>query len=121
MIVTVMYRNNWFGGDGWACYPKTIEISNKCPVCGELRGNPYAYNFCEDGEWFTVDKWDNPCGHIDKYADVILEAEELRKLPVCPDCGADNIRHNLSLDADTNDYICMECGGWFKLQPKVTL
>ena len=77
MKVTVMYRNNWFGGDGWTYYPVTIEISGNCPICGQLRGKPYPYNFCEDGEWSTVDRWDNPCGHIDKYGDCIREAKQL--------------------------------------------
>ncbi len=78
MKVTVMYRSNWFGGDGWNCYPMGIEISGKCPLCGRPRGKPYPFNFCEDGEWFTVDRWDNPCGHIDYYYNCIREAEALK-------------------------------------------
>jgi hypothetical protein len=74
MKVTVMYRNSFFGGDGWTYYPKTIEISSNCPKCGQPRGKPYNYNFCEDGEWFSVDRWDNPCGHVDYYGDVLREA-----------------------------------------------
>lgn len=77
MIVTVMYRNNWFGGDGWTYYPITISISDDCPICGKKRGKPYPYYFCEDGEWFTVDKWTNPCGHLDKYRECLKEAEAL--------------------------------------------
>ena len=77
MKVTVMYRNNWFGGNGWTYYPKTVEISNCCPVCGKLRGKPKPYNFCEDGTWYTVDKWINPCGHIDFYKDCLIEAKNL--------------------------------------------
>jgi len=76
MKVTVMYRNNWFGGDGWTYYPITVEISDNCPICGGKRGIPHSYNFCEDGEWFNVDRWDNPCGHIDKYGDVIRESRK---------------------------------------------
>lgn len=74
MKVTVMYRNNYFGGDGWTYYTKTIEISNLCPICGEKRGIPYQFRFHEDGEWFVVNKWDNPCGHIDSYKNCLLEA-----------------------------------------------
>jgi len=77
MKVTVMYRNNWFGGDGWTYYPKTIIIGDNCPKCNELRGKPKPYNFCEDGEWFTVDKWDNPCGHIDTYMNCLMEAKHI--------------------------------------------
>ena len=67
MIVTIMYRNNFEGGDGWTYHPTTVTIADHCPVCGEKRGTPYPHTFCEDGEWFTVDRWDNPCGHIDTY------------------------------------------------------
>ncbi len=77
MKVKVMYRNNWFGGDGWTYYPMTIEISNKCPICNGLRGKPYLYRFCEDGEWFVVNRWNNSCGHIDFYKNCILEAKNL--------------------------------------------
>lgn len=65
------------GGNGWVYHPKTIEIGDNCPVCGGKRGQPYNYHFCEDGEWFDVDKWDNPCGHLDKYAKVYHESKQL--------------------------------------------
>ena len=74
MKVKVMYRNNWFGGDGWTYYPMTITIGDNCPKCGGARGFPYPFCFHEDGEWITVDKWDNPCGHIDTYHATLLEA-----------------------------------------------
>ncbi len=82
MKVTIMYRNNWkcIGGDGWAYYPMTIEISNQCPICGKPRGKPYPYRFREDGQWFVIDKWDNPCGHIDCYSTVFLESKKCEEL-----------------------------------------
>ena len=80
MKVTVMYRNNWFGDDGWTYYSKAIEIADNCPVCGKPRGKPYGYNFTEDGENFFVNRWDNPCGHIDYYKDVLVEADKLKAL-----------------------------------------
>lgn len=79
MTVTVMYRNNWFGGDGWTYYPHTVTISARCPVCGARRGDPYPYRFCEDGAWLTVQKWENPCGHLDTYHAVLREAEQLKE------------------------------------------
>jgi hypothetical protein len=79
MQVTIMYRNNWFGGDGWTYYPIKIIIADNCPICGKKRGKPYPYRFRECGEWFTVDKWDNPCGHLDTYRDCIIESEQLKK------------------------------------------
>ena len=77
MKVTIMYRNNYDGGDGWTYYPQTITISDKCPICGGERGKPYAYHFMEDGESFTVSRWDNPCGHIDHYGDCWKEFKAL--------------------------------------------
>ena len=74
MKVTVMFRNNWFGGDGWIFHPVTVNIGNFCPVCGARRGEPYLYRFKDCGEWFSVHKWDNPCGHIDTYKDCIVES-----------------------------------------------
>jgi hypothetical protein len=74
MRVTVMYRNNYFGGDGWEYYPKTIDIGNHCPVCGGKRGNPIPRSFCEDGEWYVLDTWENLCGHVDSYKNCLLEA-----------------------------------------------
>lgn len=53
----------------------TVSISNRCPVCGGERGKPYWYHFCEDGDWYDVQRWDNPCGHVDKYSDVLKEAD----------------------------------------------
>lgn len=79
MLVTVMYRNNWFGGDGWTYYPTTITIADNCPVCGEKRGEPKGHRFHEDGDWFTVDIWTNPCGHLDAYKDCLNEAKEIKK------------------------------------------
>lgn len=69
MIVTVVKRIH----DGWTVTTPTIEIADTCPVCGGPRGEPYWHHFCEDGDWFTVTRWDNPCGHLDKYADVLKE------------------------------------------------
>ena len=69
MRVTVMYRN------GWHIQPVTVEIDDKCPICGGPRGEPYNHRFYECGDWYSVDRWDNPCGHIDKYRDVLEEAQ----------------------------------------------
>jgi hypothetical protein len=74
-----MYRNNFDGGDGWSYYPRTIQIADLCPQCGERRGTPYNYNFCEDGEWFSVDKWSNPCGHLDTYGACWREAQAMNR------------------------------------------
>jgi len=75
---TIMYRNTYDGGDGWVYYPLTVEIADTCPECGGKRGEAVPYRFCEDGDWFTVDKWENPCGHLDLYKDVYHESKRLK-------------------------------------------
>jgi hypothetical protein len=54
MVVTIMYRNNYDGGDGWTHYPMTIEIADNCPVCGGKRGQSYNHHLHEDGDWLDV-------------------------------------------------------------------
>lgn len=76
MRVTIMYRSNWFGGDGWTYRPVTVEIANICPTCGGPRGKPVTIRQCEDGQWFSLDQWTNPCGHIDRYKDVYVESQQ---------------------------------------------
>lgn len=61
--------------DGWNIRIVSVTVAWVCPVCGQPRGEPFNLNFCEDGEWFSCDRWDNPCGHIDLYKDVIAEAK----------------------------------------------
>lgn len=79
MIVTIMYRNTYTGGDGWTFYPMNVEISDNCPICGGKRGQPKEKYFCEDGEWYTVETWDNECGHVDKYKDCYFEYLALKQ------------------------------------------
>jgi hypothetical protein len=74
MRVLVMYRNSFFGGDGWTYYPVAIDIADICPVCGGKRGELKNHRFYEDGDWFDVDTWRNPCGHIDSYKNCLIEA-----------------------------------------------
>jgi hypothetical protein len=73
MSVRIIHRTN---GD-WKIHILKVSVSPNCPVCGARRGKPYNHNFCEDGEWFSCDRWDNPCGHTDKYTDVLQEARRL--------------------------------------------
>lgn len=54
-------------------YLRTITIADTCPTCGGPRGEPRMARQCDDGEWFNVSRWENPCGHIDRYADVLRE------------------------------------------------
>lgn len=52
----------------------TIEISDTCPKCGAKRGVKRWEGLSYDGsQRLNVDQWENECGHIDKYSDVITE------------------------------------------------
>jgi hypothetical protein len=77
--VTIMYRGTYDGGSGWRYYPVKATIAATCPVCGGPRGEPVMRRFCEDGEWFDLDTWENPCGHIDLYRDVYAEAKQTQE------------------------------------------
>jgi hypothetical protein len=55
---------------------RTITISAHCPVCGEKRGEPQGLNQCDDGAYYWVQVWTNPCGHTDMYANVVIEADD---------------------------------------------
>ena len=58
---------------------RIIEILDYCPVCGEKRGLPYGFNFYEDGNFYHVHRWENPCGHIDFYDKCLEENGNLNK------------------------------------------
>lgn len=54
---------------------RPVTISAYCPRCGGPRGKPRNLNQCEDGAYYSVDVWANPCGHLDRYVDVANEAD----------------------------------------------
>ena len=74
MTVTVRDRSRE-SNYAYGPFFKTVTISKTCPTCGGRRGQPELRSFHEDGEWFYVHQWTNPCGHVDAYADVIREAQ----------------------------------------------
>lgn len=52
----------------------TVDISDKCPKCGAKRAVKRWKGLSYDGSMrLQVDCWDNECGHVDKYSDVIQE------------------------------------------------
>lgn len=51
----------------------TVEVAAECPRCGGPRGDGIPYRFPEDGDYYVVDRWQNPCGHTDSYAAVLAE------------------------------------------------
>jgi hypothetical protein len=75
VIVKVMDRTRKSADD----YLRTIEIANTCPSCGGPRGKPFQRTIYEHGRPYTVSEWDNPCGHVDTYRDVLAEAAERKK------------------------------------------
>lgn len=78
MIVTVRDRaaeNASWGIGLFSPVLRTVEIGDRCPVCGGPRGKPNLRPFHEDGVSFAVHCWENPCGHIDYYHDVLTEAK----------------------------------------------
>ena len=79
MTVTVRDRaaeaRYWGRGLGGVIL-RTVTIAASCPRCGGPRGKPRVVRGCEDGEYYWVHTWDNPCGHIDHYRAVLAEAQE---------------------------------------------
>lgn len=55
---------------------RTVTISAACPKCGGPRGIPRNLNQYDDGAHYSVDVWDNECGHVDSYAAVLAEASK---------------------------------------------
>lgn len=79
--LTVRICDRGAGRDYVGVTIRTVTIPANCPVCGGPRGvdadgnaTVRNHNFSEDGDWYSVDRWSNPCGHSDMYADVLREA-----------------------------------------------
>jgi hypothetical protein len=58
---------------GWYLNFRTVNVQNICPRCGQERGAIRNERFYEDDTWYNVDRWDNKCGHTDKYVNVLYE------------------------------------------------
>lgn len=72
MKVRVGNRGN--SGSYEGVWVTTVIIKKICPVCGGPRGDKRDGRIIEDGEYYYVDNWDNPCGHHDWYGQVLKEA-----------------------------------------------
>jgi len=74
--MTVRICDRGTGRDYVGVTIRSVTVPAVCPVCGGPRGmdTVRSHRFCEDGEWYNVDRWTNPCGHTDMYADVLREA-----------------------------------------------
>jgi hypothetical protein len=84
-----------------------------CPVCGGKRGDVYRTLSYDGSLRVNCDGWQNPCGHVDKYPDVLkeaqaaFEAQQRTKAPEgvrCPAC------EGVGFDPPTMD-MCGRCGG----------
>jgi hypothetical protein len=60
----------------------TVTVAARCATCGGPRGHDAVtpQEFTDGGVEFTVDRWTNPCGHLDTY-DAILQEARFRPLP----------------------------------------
>ncbi|MEZ3180349.1 hypothetical protein KYY02_17140 [Streptomyces pimonensis] len=76
--ITVRVCDRGTGRDYVGVRIRKVTISDRCPQCGGPRGVDTIrnHNFHEDGEWLSVDRWTNPCGHIDMYSAVLVEARD---------------------------------------------
>ena len=74
MTVTILDRRFW--GTGLP-YPlqREVTISKICPCCGGERGKPKLIRQFDNVDYRYIHTWDNPCGHVDYYSDVLKEAE----------------------------------------------
>ncbi len=55
-------------------YATTVKLLWRCPICGRYRGEIKKVKSYDGSAYVACDGWDNPCGHVDKYEDVLNEA-----------------------------------------------
>lgn len=60
--------------EGFPGYAVNVVLEWLCPQCGAPRGEPEPTISYDGSRRLGVDGWQNPCGHIDYYSDVRLEA-----------------------------------------------
>lgn len=78
----------------------TVTVRALCPRCGGPRGfdTIAPHRFHEDGDWYTVDRWQNRCGHVDSYCAVLREARSETPAPPVAR-SADYERHHRFAEA----------------------
>jgi hypothetical protein len=55
-------------------YAVKVKLFWLCPKCGQPRGEIKSGRSYDGSRVLSCDTWENPCKHIDKYADVRKEA-----------------------------------------------
>lgn len=53
-----------------------VKLRWVCPVCGQPRGGIQRVRSYDGSRVLFCDGWENPCGHVDKYAACRKEAAE---------------------------------------------
>lgn len=56
-------------------HAREVTLEWVCPVCGGPRGEPHSGLSYDGSRRLYVHQWDNPCGHVDRYAAVRVEAD----------------------------------------------
>lgn len=51
-----------------------VKLNWFCPICGQPRGDIKKVKSYDGSLWMICDGWDNPCGHVDRYVNVVSEA-----------------------------------------------
>jgi len=51
-----------------------VTLDWTCPTCGGPRGEPHPAISYDGSRRLHCDGWSNPCGHVDKYSNVRIEA-----------------------------------------------
>ncbi|MFC8884422.1 hypothetical protein ACFT54_09645 [Streptomyces cinereoruber] len=92
----------------------TVTVDPWCPRCGGPRGKARPYRFCEDGDYYGVHQWDNPCGHVDMYSAVLAEARErtrrLEQAAARAACSCENgVINYQARDREFVSLACTEC------------
>lgn len=68
---------NWGIPGAPAIVVRCVVIPRRCPACGGPRGNAHPVHIQDTPVNLSWDRWDNPCGHLDLFRDVIAEAAAL--------------------------------------------
>lgn len=73
-VMTVRVTDRGNGRSYVGVWVTTVTIVKLCSACGGPRGDKRNGYVREDGETYSVDVWDNPCGHQDYYNSILREA-----------------------------------------------
>ena len=76
MEVTIVKRSK----QGAVISTPLVEIGDNCVECGAKRGEPFGFNFWEDGTSHWCQQWKNPCGHVDYYKNILVEANTIQEV-----------------------------------------